>query len=598
MAKNDRKRDVETIRKSVPRGKKKLSLELAKAKGQLKPVPSAQHQTFEEKEFLDYINKSFYLSDVGNSESTFAVNHSYAHNYGIIGNKQVLLHQLNPYAMMKMVHSNSTLSACVSAMATNVTGHGLKIIYKGAEGDQNSDEAKRELLAIKSRLENINPHETLEYLLEKQERDIHTLGYGALEVIRNKRGDIVNLFYFNPDNLYICLDKTMLEIETVYTVNGRRRIRKSQKEFRLFVYRQGNQVTYYKDFGDPRTINPLTGDEDSTLSFEESATELYFEGEHTTGTNYPLPAWFGAYPHILGSREAALCNLEYFKNNEIPAGLVTVSGGYITEESFEEISTLFDRRANRENQHRLVVLEATGDPEAAAQTGAIPPPNVEFKSLVDSRQNDAQFQNYEKNTERKIMQAFRIPPILLGDSKESSYAAAEASVILAESQVFAPRRKRRNEFINNHVLTRSGKKNQYYDVLLMPINFISPDSVAKTIKAFENVGAMTPNVGIDMINQLFDMNIEKVDEPWGDYPFTFSKILTSLGRMRDLDEIQDLTRIQRALAELEPTSNQSSNMTSSPKLRSTPTRSASSLGTTNNLGSVNTTNLTRDASNE
>jgi PBSX family phage portal protein len=597
MVKSARKRDLETIRKSVPRGKKKLTLELAKANGAT-DTSKTQHQTFEEKEFLNYINKSFYMSDVGNSESTFAVNQSYHNTYGVVGNKQVLLHQLNPYAMMKMVHSNSTLSACVSAMATNVTGHGLKIVYKGAEGDQNSEEAIRELAAIKNRLENINPHETLEYLLEKQERDIHTLGYGALEVIRNKRGDIVNLFYFNPDNLYICLDRAILEIETVYTVNGRRRIKKSQKEFRLFAYRQGMQVTYYKDFGDPRTINPLTGDEDDTLSFEESATELYFQGEHTTGTNYPLPAWFGAYPHILGSREASLCNLEYFKNNEIPAGIVTVSGGYITEESFEEISNLFDRRANRENQHRLVVLEAVGDPQAASQTGVVPPPSVEFKSLVDSRQNDAQFQNYEKNTERKIMQAFRIPPILLGDSKESSYAAAEASVILAESQVFAPRRKKRNEFINNHVLTRSGKKNKYYDVTLMPINFISPDSVAKTIKAFENVGAMTPNVGIDMINQLFDMDVEKVNEPWGDYPFTFSKILTSLGRMRDLDEIQDLTRIQRAIAEITPDENPTRSPNPNSGAKNIPTRSQANLGTTNNLGSVNTTNITRDASNE
>jgi PBSX family phage portal protein len=596
--KRESKRDLEVVRKSVPRKKKKWG-----KTGSLATLVRPENSTFEEKEFLKYIEKSFYLSDVGNSESSFAVNQNYGNRYGVLGGKQVLLHQLNPYAMMKMVHSNSTLSSCVNAMATNVAGHGLKIVYKGKEGEHNSEEAKRELRNIENRLENLNPHESLETLLEKQERDIHTLGYGALEVIRNRRGDITNLFYFNPDNLYICVDKTWLEVETVYTVNGRKRIKKSQKEFRLFTYRNGNSVTYYKDFGDPRTIDPLTGEENNELTFEESATELYFDGEHTTGTNYPLPVWFGAYAHILGSREAALCNLEYFKNNEIPAMLVTVSGGYLTEDTFEDLSDLFDRKANRQNQHRVVVLEAAGDPEAAATTGAIPPPTVNVKSLVDERQTDAQFQDYEKNTERKIMQAFRIPPILLGDSKDSSYAAAEASVILAESQVFAPRRKKRNEFINNHILTRFGKKNKYYEVNLLPINFISPDSVAKTIKAFENVGAMTPNVGIEMINQLFDMNVERVEEPWGDYPFTFSKILTSLGRMRDLDEIQDLTRIQRALNEImpdQPSGGQNNQGNSETNVRSatTPARSEASLATTNNLGSVNTTNITRDASNE
>lgn len=576
-------------RASIPR---KDKFAINPESGAQKKDSLTQNRTFEEKEFLQYINKQFFMSDIGNSPSTFTPNDGYHSKYSVVGEKRVHKPQLNPYAMMKMVHSNSTLSACVSAMATNITGHGLKIIYKGPEGAQGSDEAKRELSYIQSKLDNLNPHESLDYILEKQERDIHTLGYGALEIIRNKRNDIVNIFYFNPDNLYICTDTTVLDIETVYTVNGRRRIKKAQKEFRLFVYRYGGQVTYYKDFGDPRLINPLTGEEDDNLSFEESATELYFDGQHTTGSVYPLPPWFGAYAHILGSREAALCNLEYFKNNEIPAGLVLLSGGYLTEESFDDLSNVFDRRANRENQHRVTVLEATADPESASMTGAVPPPTLDFKSLVDSRQTDAQFQEYEKNTERKIMQAFRLPPILLGDSKDSSYAAAEASVILAESQVFSPRRKRRNELINNYILTRNGKRNKYYDVILMPINFISPDSVAKTIKAFENVGAMTPNVGINMINTLFDMNVEKIEEPWGDYPFTFSKILTSLGRMKGLDEIQDLTRIQRALAEIEETP---SNSTSS---KNSPTRNTATLGTTNNLGSVNVTNMTRDESNE
>jgi capsid portal protein len=82
---------------------------------------------------------------------------------------------------------------------------------------------------------------------------------------------------------------------------------------------------YFKEFGDPRIIDPKTGEVAPDLPFEEQATEIYMDAQYIPGHLYGVPKWIGILPAILGSREAEEVNLNFFRENAIPAMAVLVS---------------------------------------------------------------------------------------------------------------------------------------------------------------------------------------------------------------------------------------------------------------------------------
>jgi PBSX family phage portal protein len=434
------------------------------------------------------------------------------------------------YALMRLPNENSILKQCINAMVTNIDGHGHRFMYVGPEGGEESDEAKRELETLKNLFEYPNDDYSFQELRDRLRTDLESLGNSYMEVGRDARGRIVMLSHLPAHTMRM----TMREVDPISVkVNLPRDgspVSNVQKRFRRYVQQVGNRKVFFKEYGDPRPIDPATGEVNTALPLNQSATEVLYNGFYNPGSPYGIPRWFNQLPAIMGSREAELTNLEFFKDNAIPAMLLMVSGGLLTDDSLVAIEQHFRQVKGRQSMNRIAVIEVGGDPHAAPDNGTVPIPKVELKSMQGDRQGDSLFQNYESNNADKVRSSFRIPPIFLGLSSDYTYATAKTSFEIGEGQMFAPERARFDEMINAKVVRTYGVKNWKFRSL--PPRIAAREDIIRAITAFERVGALTPNVAIGLANEFFDLEIKPVPEAWGDYPFSMINVMVQTSQLK------------------------------------------------------------------
>jgi len=228
-----------------------------------------------------------------------------------------------------------------------------------------------------------------------------------------------------------------------------------KRRFRRFIQISGTKKVYFKEFGDPRSINPTNGKVDDALAYEKTATEVLFVKNYYPGQVYGLPRWFNNLVAIQGSRQAELTNLDYFKDNAIPAMAILVAGGVLSHATVEQVEQHVTAARGRMAQNRVMIIEVEGNPEAASRDGVIPAPKIEIKPLSGERPTEGQFLEYDSRQTDKVRSSFRLPPIFTGHSQDYTRASAQTSYEVAEGQVFGPERAVLDEIINRHVLHRT-----------------------------------------------------------------------------------------------------------------------------------------------
>lgn len=429
----------------------------------------------------------------------------------------------SPAALLRLPNENSILRQCIDAYCVNIESFGHRFEYIGPEDERESDAAQSELARVTSLTEEPNDEYSLIELRQRLRRDIETLGYGFIEVARDGAGDVAMIYHAMAHTMRLThKDREATETTRMVSRNGVMVPQVTHKRFRRFVQMVNGKNVYFKEFGDPRPIDPATGKVNTSLPIEEQATELYHISLYASGEVYGLPRWINQLPNVLGTRESELTNLQFFKDNAIPAMAVLVSGGMLTDTAVENIEDHMTNSRGRESMNRLLVLEASGDEDAASEKGQIPAPRIDLKPLSDARQKDGTFQEYETKSQAKIRSSFRLPPLFLGMTEDMTYATASASLSVAEGQVFGPERNKIDEIINNHLLMFEGLAPIYWRFRSNPPRISNPQDVIEAIDKLDAVGAMTPNVAIGLANEMFDLNIPTIEEAWGDYPISFS----------------------------------------------------------------------------
>lgn len=422
------------------------------------------------------------------------------------------------YALMRMPEENAVLRQCIDAMITNIDGHGYRLSYVGPDGMDTSPVALKEKDSIQNLMDFPNDEYSMQELRDRLRRDFEVLGNSFLEVGRDRKGRVVMLSHLPAQTMRMTTKETeAIPVEVLLPRDGKTVTQKVNKRFRRFVQQVGERKVWFKEFGDPRSIDPKNGLISSTVTVESSATEVIHLSLYNPANPYGLPRWFHQMPSILGSRQAELTNLDFFKENAIPAMALLVSGGMLTQSSLNEMEAHFQSARGRASMNRILVLEATGDDSMMLDNGQVPVPKVELKALQGDRQHDALFQTYETNSMAKIRSAFRLPPIFIGSSSEYTYAAAKTSYEVAEGQVFAPERQKFDDMVNLRILSSLGAK--FWAFRSNPARLSDADSVIKAVETFDKVGALTPNVSIGLANELFDLSIPGIKSEWGNYPF-------------------------------------------------------------------------------
>jgi PBSX family phage portal protein len=355
-------------------------------------------------------------------------------------------------------------------------------------------------------------------------QDLEITGNAYWEVLRNGRGEIARLVYVPAYTMRLLpLDPTPVAVKeavrispvAVEVVETRRRLRR-------FVQIQGGERTYFKAYGDPRTMSRLTGQVHAgegivTNGNEDDcpATEILHFAIPSSRSPYGVPRWIGALLSVLGSRSMEEVNLEYFEAKSVPPLALLVSGARLAEESIRRIERFLEENVKgKKNFHKILVIEAEGAGGDGTKT------KVEFQPLTSAQQQDQLFSEYDKRNMDKVGGAFRLPRILRGESSELNRSLAEASLRLAEDQVFQPERDEFDHIVNHKLLGDMGIR--FWRFKSQTPVTRDPERLTDMVEKLVRVGVLTPEEGRLLANDIFNREFAKLRAPWVKLPITLT----------------------------------------------------------------------------
>jgi PBSX family phage portal protein len=427
--------------------------------------------------------------------------------------------------LARLVQNSNTLRQCIEAYVVNIESYGHMLEYIGEEGSEKAPDVQAEKVMLENFLSLCSPDASLKEIRERTRWDFETIGNRFFEISRDLAGRII-MFDHLPGTT---MRRTIREVEQTEVIlqvpnpadPSQMIVKTAFQHFCRYVQiSYTNHIyhkTYFKEFGDPRSIDPKTGEENPALPIEDQATECLMLSLYTPGQIYGLPRWIGQLPSILGSRESEMVNLNFFRENAIPAMAVLISGGALTQESFEVIDAYINALKGTAAMNRILVLEASGDDTSGSTDHSVSAPRIDMKPMISERQQDGLFKDYDQANQQKIRSSFRLPPIYAGRAEDYTRASAFASVVTAEQQIFGPERQSFDDLMNNKILRTY--RPRYWRFKSVGVPLADPDSLATMLTTLDSTGALTPNAVIKIANKILDIDIKPVTEAWGDYPW-------------------------------------------------------------------------------
>lgn len=441
--------------------------------------------------------------------------------------------------ILEAAKRNSALNQCIEAYKINMESYGYQLEYVGPPGKENKPAMQAQKNAAMAFLDNAGTDKSLRIMRENSRLDKEYLGDRYFEVGRDVLDRPSWLEHIPTMNLRRTKkDKVATEFEVrVRLPDGTIATQTKTKKFCRYVQASNNGAkVYFKELDDPRSIDPKTGKVNNSLAIEDQATEIWADTLYSPGSNYGVPRWIGALPDMLGLRESELVNLNFFRENAIPAMALLISGGALTEESFDKVNNIINAAKGKDAMNRIVILEAASDDSVGSTENAPPAPKIELKMLAGDRQNDGNWGDYQTAAKRKIRSAMRLPALYTGDTEEYTKATSQSGIRVAESQVFAPERTLFDEFVNNRLFPRLGITNWTFKSVGPAV--YDPDTLSTMIDRFGRHGAMTPNILIKIANKVLDVQIPNVQDKWGDVPFTYTMGMVNSGMQ--LENFEDV----------------------------------------------------------
>ena len=469
----------------------------------------------------------------------------------------------DPYYLCWLHTVSSALEPNVRAYAVNIEGYGHKFlpvvnfdqrdeaddkiretirtehVAEGLEGDVSD----ADLAARKKKIQAEMANEQVELVaffdycsydcsfIELRERtrvDLEVIGYAFWEVLRDHDGKPVQVVQVPAVSTRLMpLDREVISFDQVQQIGLTQRTRRMRRRFRRFVQVVlGFNMTYFKEFGDPRIISSRSNRVYASLeALEETepgtppATELVYFKIHSPLSPYGVPRWVGAWLCVKGSRAAEEVNYDYLNNKAIPPGILAISGGKLAEGMRSVIEKHIEERIKGlENFNKLLILEAdVGANSNPAAGGRV---KIEWIPMTQAQQKDALFGQYDDANRQKIGQTFRLSKILRGDSEVINRSVAESSLEHAEQQVFHPERVKVDYVINRTLLAALEIRYWRYESN-SPIAK-NPQTITEMMVALVMAGILTINEARVHVSDALNLRLPPRTELWADQPISLS----------------------------------------------------------------------------
>lgn len=416
-----------------------------------------------------------------------------------------------PYVMkeLKLIAEHSSiLQQCVDAYATNIVSFGMipsyAFDYRAADKmKQNKADEEWDILSFFLKYLSFDeiPETIIGWALEDKEKT----GNGYLEVIRNGIGEPCAIEYLDCVNMrvtnftdFVNTDVTVMEKSQLVTIPVRKR-------FRKYVLVQSNKRVFFKDYGDPRFMNNLTGQYTNSHNGENEANEV-IHLKNGPGA-YGKPRYLGNLISMFGARKAEELNYYYFKNGRHVPAAVIVENGQLTTQSYDEIKSYMNDVQGVDNSHKFMLLEAEGiETKNYADEEDVKPVKVQIKSLADMLQQDALFLEYDAKHRDKLRSSFRLPPLYTGESQDYNKSTAQTAKQITEEQVFGPQR----NIVAGKLSTLFCQSLGLHHVSIVLKGPITSDPIekAKALTPLLNAGSIAPNDTRDLAGELLGKELE------------------------------------------------------------------------------------------
>jgi capsid portal protein len=315
---------------------------------------------------------------------------------------------------------------------------------------------------------------------------------------------------------------------------------RDSKHFRTYLqvtsaYSEGDttihDARWFKEYRDPRVIDNTNGEvvpyskqmnwdgSGNPMPEERKASEIYHFGG-SDRSPYGIPRWASAIGSVLGARSGELVNLHTIQSNGVPSMMVTVSNGRLTEGTINRIQKYVDEHAKGSADYStFLILEGEGD-IAGDETNQV---KISVTPMADAQVREMLFGTYIATNEARIMKAFRLSSIYLGDVAAFNKSTADVSRRLVEEQVFAPERDEDDWFFNDVLLAEWGVKHWRF-VTNTPNITDNKDLIAMLVSA-ERTGGVTPRIARGIMAEVYPRLLESGDakDPVGvelDTPFS------------------------------------------------------------------------------
>jgi PBSX family phage portal protein len=456
-----------------------------------------------------------------------------------------------PYNLLSLAtlrEYSSELWQCLDAMTVNIEGYGHRFVTRlevNAAPKEVQEAVKQEHADLHNFFEYVDVEEGFTALRLKTRLDIESTGGGYWEVIRDMEGDIVEFKHApsyqmrlgRSEDKQILVETPILKLLASGEVVPDK-IRR-YKRFRQYMQVRGlyshttpdaavtsnASAVWFKEFQDPRHFDNITGqeitDKDEVEKARENgrlANEMIYFALYCPRSAYGMPRFIGNMLGIYGDRSAEEINYITFENNNIPSMVISVSNGQLTQGTIDRIESFTESQIQgSDNYSKFLIVEAEGFAEGE-DGGQI---KIEIKPLTREQHTDAMFQKYSANNRDSIRRAFRIPPILVGRAEDYTRATADASVKLADEQIFAPARAIVDQFLNRRVFPEKGYRYHKF-------KSNSPDTTDNTelvnlLKDAEKTGGMSPKIARDILSDVLGRPLPPVSDAFnGDVPFSLT----------------------------------------------------------------------------
>ena len=452
----------------------------------------------------------------------------------------------DPWSLVCTVEESDTLPALIDAVATNVSGYGVELVPLFPKRDPETGEpvappagaeAERETLELF--LATCDPEHGFAGVIDLADRDRETVGWSTIEILRNKEGVVSALQHVRSYATRLGkLSPQILVDVPVRAPSGEIVTVPRWRRFRTIVQIVDDRRRFFKQFGDPRHVNCNTGAVRppdgqpwvGTDGSSEEATEVLYQRIYAPHTDYGVPRWIGASPHVRAAREAGELIVRWFRNAPIGAKLLTVSGGALVPGSLKKLTKdIADMGVGSKNAFGLVAVEAEGQTSGDSMDDSRPvPPRLELADLAyvipeHLYQGDG---NLIDGGRERVARMFRLPPLYLGASQDYSRAAVSTARAFAEEQVFVPlREKVWHRWFRAELLPALGIN--HWTIELRGASTTDDTEVAAAVDNFEK--AISPNAMIRAWNKLTGQDEQPITEPWGDRPVAVTLALLEQG---------------------------------------------------------------------